>query len=159
MSAIVVHCDFSDCKKFRYRISITWDDTLSSILFIGLNPSIANTVKLDPTVSKCIRMAKNWGYGSISIVNLFSFISPFPKVLFGAEDPIGPENDLWIENELYRHQETIAIWGNHGAYKNRCQSVLEKIERPLCLKRNKTGMPAHPLYLKETVLPFPYIIE
>lgn len=154
-----IHCNFSDCKKYRYTLSASWNRSLPEVLFIGLNPSLANEFKLDPTVNKCVRLAKKWGYGKVELINLFGLITPYPQMLFESKDPIGIENDSWITKKLHDYQNTIAIWGNHGTYKNRYLSVLEKVERPLCLKINKTGMPAHPLYLKESVLPFSYSIE
>ena len=53
---------------------------------------------------------------------------------------------------------TIAAWGNDGDLYNRNQEVLEIISNPMCLKVNKTGQPAHPLYQKKDIKPIPYSI-
>lgn len=41
----------SDDQIYRYKLSRTWDSTKPTILFIGLNPSIANETIDDPTIT------------------------------------------------------------------------------------------------------------
>lgn len=54
---------FSACRKYRYSLHRTWDRENRKCMFIGLNPSIADEVVDDPTIRRCIRYAKEWGYG------------------------------------------------------------------------------------------------
>ena len=44
-----------------------WDETKAHALFVMLNPSTADLEFDDPTVAKCGRFARAWGYGSIHV--------------------------------------------------------------------------------------------
>jgi len=86
---------FSDCEKYRFTLNRTWDNPKGKVVFIGLNPSTADEIKNDPTVTRMINFAKAWGYGSITVCNLFSFRATFPKDFKKTPDPIGVETDFW----------------------------------------------------------------
>ena len=42
----------SDDRKYRYVLSRNWDETKPTVLFIGLNPSIADESEDDPTIRR-----------------------------------------------------------------------------------------------------------
>jgi len=44
---------------------------------------------------------------------------------------------------------TVAAWGNNGNLYSRDKQVLNLVPSLMCLKINKSGHPAHPLYLKK----------
>lgn len=147
----------SPCSKYRYALYRKWDDSLPSVMFIGLNPSTADAVDDDPTINKCIKYAQSWGYGSLVMANLFAYRSSNPNHLKTEVDPVGPDNDAWLEKLAAQTNLIIAAWGNHGNYLNRDQVVLAVFKNKLCLlKRNMSGQPAHPLYLKSDLVPFSY---
>jgi len=50
----------------------------------------------------------------------------------------------------------VLVYGNHGGFKNRHEEILKIIINPCCIKKSKTGMPAHPLYLRYTKKPVKY---
>ena len=50
----------SDNQLYRYKLSRTWDSTKPTILFIGLNPSIADETIEDPKITLFINYAKAW---------------------------------------------------------------------------------------------------
>ena len=85
---------FSDCRKYRYVLSRTWNDKKKTILFIGLNPSTADEKIDDPTIRRCINYAQNWGYGSLLMVNLFAYRATIPTELKNVKNPIGNDNDI-----------------------------------------------------------------
>ena len=148
--------EFSKCKNYRYSLGRQWDSFLPRVLFVGLNPSRADENSDDPTIRRCINFAKAWGYGGLCIVNLFAFCTHDPKELFKAKNPIGPKNDSMIKKRIANFEKVILIWGNHGSFLKRNESILKLIKKPFCLKINKKGAPAHPLYLKGTLKPIPY---
>ena len=150
---------FSRCRAFRYELNRIWDISKPKVLFIGLNPSKAKETDDDPTIRRCIKFANSWGFGGLSIVNLFAFCTHDPNELFKAIAPIGPKNDKTIKNHLAKYENVILVWGNHGNYLKRNEEVLKLIKNPLCLKINKNGSPAHPLYLKSDLIPIPYTIK
>ena len=140
---------FSDCRKYRYALSRTWDSKKKTILFIGLNPSTADEKIDDPTIRRCINYAQNWGYGSFLMVNLFAYRATIPTELKNVKNPIGNDNDLHIIELLKKVDLAVAAWGNKGSHLNRDKEVKKIIPNLMCLKINKSGQPAHPLYQKK----------
>ncbi|MBI1247126.1 DUF1643 domain-containing protein [bacterium] len=138
---------FSRCLNFRYSLSRVWDSSLPRIAILGLNPSTANEKYDDPTVRRCIGFAQSWGYGSIVLVNLFGLRSTSPLRLKIVDDPIGPQNDYWIQRECKDSDLVVVAWGNHGRLLNRDDEVLKRLANPYCLGTTKVGCPRHPLYL------------
>jgi hypothetical protein len=150
---------FSRCRTFRYALERVWDSNGSRVLFIGLNPSKADENADDPTIRRCINFAKDWGFGSLCIVNLFAFCSYDPKELIKANDPVGPKNDFILKKYISESKKIVLAWGNHGDFLKRNEMILKLIQKPFCLKINKNGAPAHPLYLKGTLKLIPYTIQ
>ena len=140
---------FSDCRKYRYALSRTWNGKKKTILFIGLNPSTANEKIDDPTIRRCINYAQNWGYGSLLMVNLFAYRATMPSELKNVKNPIGNDNDLHIIELSKKADIAVAAWGNEGTLLNRDKEVKKILPNLMCLKINKSGQPAHPLYQKK----------
>jgi len=140
---------FSDCRKYRYTLSRTWNGKKKTILFIGLNPSTANEKIDDPTIRRCINYAQNWGYGSLLMVNLFAYRATMPSELKNVKNPIGNDNDLHIIELSKKADIAVAAWGNEGTLLNRDKEVKKILPNLMCLKINKSGQPSHPLYQKK----------
>lgn len=147
---------FSSCKNYRYLLARLWNPLLPTVLFVGLNPSTADSHTNDPTVKRCIDFARQWNYGGLYLTNLFAYRNPHPQQLLQVKDPIGKDNDHFILHYQQFSQRTIIMWGNYGTLLNRHEQVLQLLTDPYCLKINKSGAPAHPLYLRKTTEPFPY---
>lgn len=118
-------------------------------MFIGLNPSTADEIEDDPTIRRCIAFAKSWGYGTMCMTNLFSFRSTNPKQMLVVEDPIGPDNDYWLENSAKEACVIVAAWGKHGFFMNRGPEIANRFVNLKCFGKNKDGSPRHPLYLRK----------
>ena len=56
---------------------------------------------------------------------------------------------MHILKNYLKSELTVVAWGNDGYFLSRDKEVLEIINRPMCLKINKSGQPAHPLYQKK----------
>jgi hypothetical protein len=125
------------------------------MLFIGLNPSTADEERDDPTVNRCIDFARTWGYGGMYIANLFAFRSKDPKEMMKAQDPIGPENDAWLEKLSKSAPLIVAAWGNEGGHRQRSSAVRRMIPHLHCLSVNDNGEPGHLLYLPANNRPRP----
>ena len=137
---------FSPCRTWRYVLTRTWGDGDEAI-FIGLNPSTADESKDDPTIRRCIGFAKRWGCGGLVMLNLFAFRATLPVDMYEADDPVGPDNDQWLESATHRRTFVIAAWGNHGEYRGRAAEVAGRIRGLRCLGVNANGSPRHPLYV------------
>ena len=147
---------FSKCKSYRYNLSRSWseDVELPKVVFIGLNPSMADQRSDDPTIRRCAAFAKSWGYGGMEVVNLFAFCATRPADLRLSPHPIGRGNDRCIATAIAGASLSIACWGNHGQLLGRADKVLQRHPHLLCLGRNTGGQPKHPLYIKSTQRPF-----
>jgi hypothetical protein len=125
------------------------------VVFIALNPSTANHQQDDPTIRRCVGFAKNWGFQSMAIVNLFAYRATLPKDLKSAVNPIGPRNNYWLRKMIEPADLAIACWGNHGSFLARDETVLKLFSGLHCIVQNKSLHPAHPLYLKAGLAPIP----
>lgn len=158
-----IHCSatMSGCGTYRYVLERDWTDPdgpditpeTDLLTFVMLNPSTADALQDDPTIRRCIGFAREWGYGGVSVVNLYAFRSTDPRELKRVKDPVGECNLDYIKDEcLGRH--VVLAWGafelDCGEYAHRCD-VMARIRlgavRIDCLGKTKAGHPKHPLYL------------
>ena len=149
MSFINKTANFSSCRKYRYSLSRIWDKQKKFVLFIGLNPSTADEEVDDPTIRRCSGYAQKWGYGGFIMVNLFAYRTTLPSNLKKVKYPVGRDNDKYIVKLSKKADITVAAWGNNGNLYSRDKQVLSLVPNLMCLKVNKSGQPAHPLYLKK----------
>jgi hypothetical protein len=122
-------------------------------MIIGLNPSTADETEDDPTIRRCVQFARLWGYGGLCMANLFAFRAAKPAELFAASDPIGPGNDEWLMKLAASAGVVVAAWGNGGTHLERANAVTRLIPNLYCLRMNRSGQPAHPLYLPADLRP------
>lgn len=145
---------FDHTSTYRYLLSRRWRRITDggAVTFVMLNPSTADALGNDPTVSRCTGYAKRWGFASLEVVNLFALRATDPRELKRTFDPTGGEaNDRYIEESCARSGLIVVAWGGHGALKNRA-GVVKQLLRPFadkvkCLGRTIFGEPRHPLYL------------
>jgi len=136
--------EFSDCKKYRYSLWRIWDETKPLVMCIGLNPSTANSVKTDPTITNLTKMLKLLGYGGFYMMNLFAFISSKPADLLTCEDAIG-DNDKKMKEVSEKCSEVIVCWGNFKQADERIKQVLPNYPNAKCFGKTQSGKPFHPL--------------
>lgn len=148
---------FSECGYYRYALWRRWDETKRTVLFVMLNPSIADAKIDDNTIRKCKHYANSWGFGSLLVGNLFAWRATKPAKLkadgAACEDIVGPCNDRALEVMVKRSAKVIAAWGNDGSLKERSKKVRSKLMDQAALllhalEINKTGEPRHPLYVR-----------
>lgn len=143
---------FDQDGKYRYDLyRMLQADNDSTVLFVMLNPSTADHVILDPTVTRCKNFAILWGFGSFHVANMFALVSSNPKALETAEDPVGPLNGQYIARLAKRASKVIVAWGAHKLVRQRQKHVLKLLykyhEELYCLGYTKKGYPRHPLYV------------
>lgn len=146
---------FDKTGAYRYRLWRVWNESAPRVGFIMLNPSTADDTLDDPTIRRCIGFARAWGYGAVEVVNLFAYRATRSADLRGMADPIGRENDRYLQRLEQNVQQIIVAWGNLGAWQNRDQAVIRRFsQRHLhCLGTTLSGSPRHPLYLRKETLP------
>ncbi len=152
---------YSDCERYRYALSRTWDETGKRALFVMLNPSTATEVQNDPTVERCERRARALGFGAFRVCNIFAWRDTDPRQMRAAPDPVGPENDAAIVDGCTWADQIICAWGTHGAHLDRgpqVEALLRATGLPLYhLGLTKAGHPKHPLYTAYAVQPEPWL--
>lgn len=155
---------FSDCRAYRYTLSITWDETLPKCNFIGLNPSTADEYQDDPTIRRCKAFAKSFGAGGLIMTNLFAYRATIPKDMKRYARPIGEaghyitacnveflnRNDFHLYVSYLSCLLRVAAWGNDGEFLQRSKAVCSFLTRLDCLGQTKSGQPKHPLYLSRS---------
>lgn len=140
---------FSPGRVYRYRLDRTGLLTAGGMVnFIMLNPSTADETSDDQTVRKCIGFAREWGFASLAVTNLFAFRATDPRELRTAADPVGPWNDAIIRTVADQADRIVVAWGALGNYLNRADRVRELLagRELLCVGLTLGKEPRHPLY-------------
>lgn len=140
-------------RQYRYALWRVWDDRCPAVMFIGLNPSTADARMDDPTLVRCVAFARDWGYGGVYTANLFAWRATDPREMKKVRSPVGPDNDRVICALAGKVDKVIAAWGNDGAWLGRADAVRALIPELYYLKLNRSGQPAHPLYLPRGLKP------
>jgi hypothetical protein len=142
---------FSPCRKYRYRLWRTWDDTKPPVVYIMLNPSVADEQDEDATITRCIRRAERLGAGGIIVMNLFAFITTKRARISSVNDPVGPDTDAELLAACKTAMHVICGWGNDGRHRGRDRQVLELLRangiKPKAVRITKMKAPGHPLYV------------
>lgn len=128
-----------------------------NIAFIMLNPSTATAHVLDPTIRRCIGFAKQWDFGSLTVVNLFAFRTPSVQQLKQyAGDVIGPDNNRWIMQAAVGARKIVCAWGVHGEFMQRGRFITNWLQETAAFTLYRlgatvgNGQPRHPLYVPYT---------
>jgi hypothetical protein len=147
-------------NEYRYLLARQLNLTINKTLtFVMLNPSTADEVDNDPTVSRCIKYACKWGFDELLVVNMYAYRATDPKDLAKYFQPVGPKNDSFINYSFVNSDQIVAAWGGNLLKDGpeRVKRIIELAERAgkqiYCLKVNQDGNPAHPLYLKGDLKP------
>ena len=158
---------FSPCGRYRWMLRRpilrpSPDDPFKVLLFVGLNPSLADAVRDDPTLRRLQGFARAWGYHQLVVLNLFGRISPSPAALHRCIDPVGPDCDRVLNSwfETWSRSPGCDLWlgwGASGSLHLRDQKVVKMLARalavrgqgapPLVIGTTRSGQPRHPLYV------------
>lgn len=141
---------FSECGKYRYALWRIWNDSKPLVMFVGLNPSTADEDSDDPTIRRLYGFANSWGYGGFYMMNLFAYVTAYPKELQTVE-PVG-QNDTWLREIGSKCERVVFAWGKFG-FKEREAELMKMFPLAYAIALNKDGSPKHPLYIKSDVRP------
>lgn len=152
---------FSPCGQYRYGLYRTLSRYARAMLFVMLNPSIADGQTNDNTIRRCVSFARREGCGDLFVVNMFAWRATKPADLFrenaAGHDIVGPETKGWIRmlaghvtQEYLQRGHIVCAWGPQGTFMRHDQTVLSWLSEygPLsCLGFAQDGSPRHPLML------------
>lgn len=149
----------SDCELYRYALWRTVSEETGSIVgYFGVNPSTADHTIDDQTVKKwkgfCPKIP-NHKVSKFLVGNLFAYRATDVNELKKQPDPIGIENDKWVDLIISRSDILIPCWGNSTKVPKelRCrigftEEKLKASGKPvLCFGKTKSGCPIHPQML------------
>jgi hypothetical protein len=150
MSAII-----SSCELFRYRLERDLGQAGPVVAILGVNPSKADATINDPTIRKDMGFGSRLGWSRIIKGNKFAFRSTDVKQLRSARDPIGPDNDMHLEQIMRDADLVVAAWGPlaklPAALRGRWREVVKIADRVgqklHCLGVADDGQPRHTLML------------
>jgi hypothetical protein len=147
-------------ELYRYSLWREWNIDAPKLVFIMLNPSKADAYIDDPTLRRCIGFAKSWGFGSLTVINLFAYRSAKPSELRQVNDPVGAQNDRYLKKAIKSADKVVVAWGNNGKLMQRDRMILDLLSiynvQPYCLGITKAGYPRHPLYVMSSKQPSSY---
>jgi len=134
---------FCEAKKNRYFLKREWDSSKGLLLYIMLNPSVADDTNDDPTIRRLINFTKRFNYGGFLVGNIFTKITPNPKEV---DKSIGMTNKNYKEllKLINKVDEVVYAWGNSIDEPKELKNL---VKGPKCFGKNFNGTPKHPLYL------------
>ena len=140
------------------RLDVEKDETVN---FIMLNPSTAGDTGDDATIRRCKGYADHWGFGRLSVTNLFSYRCTDPSFLQVYEEPVWTRqrNLKVVEREAKKADLVIVAWGAWGdRFPKRVNEVMDLLSNIdlYSLGETKSGQPKHPLRLRSDQPFLPY---
>lgn len=146
----------SACGIYRYRLErFVAQGNGRTMAVIMVNPSTADATKDDATIRKVRGFAERHFASKVIVGNLFAYRATDVRELRTAEDPIGPDNDVHLEQIMLDSDIHLVAWGPVAklprnlrtrwrvvaAMANRVGATLR------CLGAAQDGQPFHPLML------------
>jgi hypothetical protein len=116
-----------------------------------LNPSTADATLDDPTIRRCRNFAESWDCAGIAVANLYALRATNPKILWTHTDPIGPDNDMYLQSLSGEYEDVVFAWGSNARPERvaAVDSIFRRRSRKIwCLGVTKSGMPKHPIYVR-----------
>lgn len=143
---VIMGAEISKDGMYRYKLWRIWDDSKLKVMFIMLNPSVADEKKDDATIRRCMAFAKLWGYGGILVGNLYAYRATDPKELKTAKEPVGILNAFSLTQMVANCSLLVCAWGDFEKHIKGTHTIpIHQNTKALGL--NKSGTPKHPLYV------------
>ena len=154
--------DFSNCGRYRRKLMRDWTpagEAPRTVMFVGMNPSVADEEVSDPTCHRERDFAVRWEFTRYLKGNVLDWRATSPADLpSNPRIACSPENVRAVaEMAAESHWVVLAYGKLHPRFRPAVAEVLRAVAdsgRPLyCLGRNKDGSPKHPLYLRKDTQP------
>ena len=134
--------------------------------WIMLNPSTASGDTDDVTMRRVCDFSERWGFGWVTVGNLWSYRATQPKdlrswVTRGGEwvGRATAKSDRWVGRMAERADLVVVAWGAHGAFERRGLAMLRALAdrgiKPHVLALTRAGLPRHPARLSARLTPVP----
>ena len=122
---------FNDTRTHRFLWKRVWDKDKPLACVIMLNPCLSDNIVTDTTTSLVVNnIAKLQDFGGVSIVNLFSILTPKLQMRSARDIDINDYgNDTYISKAASEASIVVLAWGrgaeNNARISNRVDQVLE----------------------------------
>lgn len=135
---------FSEDMRRRFTLVRVWDVDRPKVHVVMCNPSVADHMHNDPTITRLRRRLGDL-YGGFVVTNLFSVISSNPDALMVSD----AMTDHFIKLNAFTTNATICAWGMPGKFVQRKHAVLTLLKgcNMFAFALSNDGTPKHPLYL------------
>jgi hypothetical protein len=144
-------------NKYRYALGTKGENTLYCF---GINPSTATPEKYDPTITRVSKTAKNTGFDSFIMLNLYPLRATNPDGL--PAEPDWGKHNINIDLILHTIKDGSTIWAAWGDLIHKRPWLIDirntilglikfykkDIQWVIMGELTKNGNPRHPLYLK-----------
>lgn len=100
----------SDDDNYRYKLTRVWDVEKPSATVVMLNPSKADMLVTDRTVMNVSNYLIQNGFGSLTVVNLFSYRTTDPKHLNQRDERQEVLNDGYLNQAFADSDVIIVAW-------------------------------------------------
>ena len=151
---------FDSTGEIRWRLARVWGNR-PPVLWLMCNPSNANALIDDPTISRCVNFTKAWGFTSLQVCNVYPWVSSSPEAVkrkirdargydsFEALAPALKRNEGIVRRVALASAMIVAAWGEIAAfdiYTGHFATILQEAGVDLhCLAVGRNGAPMHPL--------------
>jgi len=152
---------YSPCGRYRQRLSRDWTPqgvAARTVLFVGMNPSVASAEVSDPTCHRELMFARDWGYTRYLKGNVLDWRATAPRDLPADPDVACSVANIPALSAMAQEADLVVLaFGKLQArYQGVVRAVIDAVAatgRPLkCLGLNKDGSAKHPLYLRKDTL-------
>jgi hypothetical protein len=142
---------------YRWTLSRRWNaGPLCAV--VGCNPSYADADRDDPTMWRVMGFAFRWGFGGVTMLNIYPFITPGIRALRDWRNCEVPAVDIAIGENISRAAKTltladlrIAAWGNLpdpddvAVFIEGLTLALGRTVSWHCIGTTNSGAPKHPM--------------
>lgn len=143
--------DHDEKNRYRYTLGTP---SKKCLFVIGVNPSTASDMKLDPTLKNVEAFSKLLGFDSFMMLNLYPQRATFPKDIHQRMNRLEHEKNLEFIKKYARKNITVwAAWGDLITARPWMAEALEDIHETLSPLKpkwiqydepTKKGHPKHP---------------
>ncbi|MEM1149209.1 MAG: DUF1643 domain-containing protein [Pseudomonadota bacterium] len=148
---------FNEARTHRQRLWRIWDRSKPLLYSVGMNPSKADEVDNDPTVTRDVKRATQLGYGGVIKVNMQDVVETDSRKLdrMPIDQRCTSANVSELKSALdaaqRREADILCCWGRpgqkHGPVAWFTTQAARRGVTLFCLGMNKDGSPEHSLYV------------
>ena len=167
MPRVYRSAELSPDRKYRRRLDRWWAEG-PRVAWLMCNPSLADEVRDDPTVRKCVGFTMRWGFPGLTIINPFDLVCTNPADLVLSQYPATLQNGIAIGKVARAARLLVVAWGCEDTIRKMAKRGLDplmtlmyihsiNLALPIrCFGLTSAGTPRHPSRLPDSTLLEPF---